>query len=219
MSESDSFIDEVAEEVRRDRLFALLKKYGWIGIVAVVAIVGGAAWNEWQKARAQAQAEAFGDAVLAAVGSPEAKDRAVALAEVEADGSVGRATVAGFLTAADAAEAGDVDGALKALYAVAEIPDQSDLYRQLAMLKIITIAGDRIDKAERDDTLARLATPGAPFRALALEQQALNLLAEGNADGAVSLFEGLREDADATPALMARVEQVLTAIETKPTTE
>lgn len=138
---------------------------------------------------------------------------------MEADGSVGRATVAGFLTAADAAEAGDVDGALKALYAVAEIPDQSDLYRQLAMLKIITIAGDRIDKAERDDTLARLATPGAPFRALALEQQALNLLAEGNADGAVSLFEGLREDADATPALMARVEQVLTAIETKPTTE
>ena len=44
MSETDSFIDEVTEEVRRDKLFALFRKYGWIGIAAVLLIVGGAAW-------------------------------------------------------------------------------------------------------------------------------------------------------------------------------
>ena len=43
MSETDSFIDEVNEEVRRDRLYAALRRYGWIAIVAVLAIVGGAA--------------------------------------------------------------------------------------------------------------------------------------------------------------------------------
>ena len=64
MSNPDSFIDEVTEEVRRDRLFAMFRKYGWIGILAVVVVVGGAAWNEWQKARAEARAEAFGDALL-----------------------------------------------------------------------------------------------------------------------------------------------------------
>ena len=41
MSETDSFIDEVNEEVRRDRLYAALRRYGWIAIVAVLAIVGG----------------------------------------------------------------------------------------------------------------------------------------------------------------------------------
>ena len=34
MSNPDSFIDEVTEEVRRDRLFAVFRKYGWIGVLA-----------------------------------------------------------------------------------------------------------------------------------------------------------------------------------------
>ena len=45
MSNPDSFIDEVTEEVRRDRLFALFRKYGWIGLVVVLGIVGGAGWT------------------------------------------------------------------------------------------------------------------------------------------------------------------------------
>ena len=52
MSNPDSFVDEVTDAVRRDRLFAAFRKYGWIGVVLVVLIVGGAAYNEWQKAQA-----------------------------------------------------------------------------------------------------------------------------------------------------------------------
>jgi len=32
MSQSDSFIDEVTEELRRDQLFRALKRWGWIGV-------------------------------------------------------------------------------------------------------------------------------------------------------------------------------------------
>ena len=49
MSTPDSFIDEVTEEVRRDRLYALLRKYGWVGIAVVVAIVGWASWTEYPR--------------------------------------------------------------------------------------------------------------------------------------------------------------------------
>ena len=35
LSNHDSFIDEVTEEVRRDRLFAAFRKYGWIGVLLV----------------------------------------------------------------------------------------------------------------------------------------------------------------------------------------
>ena len=52
MSESESFINEVTEEVRRDRLFRLARRYGWIAVVAVLVIVGAAAVNEWRKAQA-----------------------------------------------------------------------------------------------------------------------------------------------------------------------
>lgn len=51
MSNPDSFIEEVAEEVRRDRMSRLMRKYGWIGVLAVVLIVGGAAFNEYRKAQ------------------------------------------------------------------------------------------------------------------------------------------------------------------------
>ncbi len=66
MSDTDSFIDEVTEEVRRDRLFALMRRYGWIAVLLVVLIVGAAAWNEYRKGQARASAEALGDALLSA---------------------------------------------------------------------------------------------------------------------------------------------------------
>ncbi len=41
MSNPDSFIEEVTEEVRRDKLYRLFRKYGWIGIVLVLGVVIG----------------------------------------------------------------------------------------------------------------------------------------------------------------------------------
>ena len=67
MSNPDSFIDEVTEEVRRDRLFRLFRKYGWIGVVIILGLVGGTAWTEWSKSRAESRAQAFGDAVIDAL--------------------------------------------------------------------------------------------------------------------------------------------------------
>ena len=46
MSDSDSFINEVSEELRRDRLFALMRRWGWLAGLVVLAIVGAAAWFE-----------------------------------------------------------------------------------------------------------------------------------------------------------------------------
>ena len=76
MSNTDSFIEEVTEEVRRDRLYALMRRYGWIAVLAILLLVGGAAWNEWRKAQAQARAAAFGDAILAALAASDTDGRA-----------------------------------------------------------------------------------------------------------------------------------------------
>ena len=51
--DTDSFIDEVTDEVRRDRLYLLMRRYGWIGVLVIVVIVGGAAWREKRAARFQ----------------------------------------------------------------------------------------------------------------------------------------------------------------------
>ena len=96
MSNPDSFIEEVTEEVRRDRLFNLMGRYGWIAIAAVVLLVVGAAYNEWQKARDTAAARAFGDAVLTAIEAPTPEERAAGLAAIQAD-DAGRALMLDLL--------------------------------------------------------------------------------------------------------------------------
>jgi len=40
VSDTDSFIEEVSEEVRRDRLFKIFKKYAWVAVLVVVLLVG-----------------------------------------------------------------------------------------------------------------------------------------------------------------------------------
>ena len=101
MSDTDSFIDEVTEEVRRDRLFLLLRRYGWIGIAAVVAIVAGASWREYSRAQDGAAAQALGDSMTMALEIEDASGRAAALGAIAAEGANAQAIV-------DMAQAGAV---------------------------------------------------------------------------------------------------------------
>lgn len=216
MSETDSFIDEVTEEVRRDRLFAIFRKYGWIGILTIVVIVGGASWTEWKKAKAEAAAQSFGDALVAAMTNNDSAARAKALTDVAAGdqiaGSPGRAAVAAFLLSAEAEASGDRAGAVAALKTVLDDSDLAPLYRDLAQLKILILDGATMDAAARDQALAALATPGAPYRTLAMEQQALLLLEVGKTDEAITLFSAIAEDADVAQSQRGRIGQILIAL-------
>ncbi|MGL4309931.1 MAG: tetratricopeptide repeat protein [Paracoccaceae bacterium] len=210
MSESDSFIHEVTEEVRRDKLFALMRKYGWIGILAVMLIVGGAAWNEYRKAQAAADAQAFGDGLTAALEAEDPAARAAALAALGED--TPRAAIADFLAADAAAQAGDTAAALKLLDEIAGRADAGPAYTQLAKLKRVMLAGADMPAADRDAALSELAQPGAPYRALAMEQQALALVEQGDRAGALALFKALLDEAQMTAGLRQRVSQMIVAL-------
>jgi len=211
VSDTDSFIDEVTEEVRRDRLFRLFRKYGWIAILAVVLLVGGAAFNEWQKARRQAAAEAFGDAVLAALREADPAARARALASVPAEGPGARA-VARFLEAAELLRAGDKAAAAARLEAVASDEAAPHALRDLAALKRVAYLRDDMPTDQRLDRLDPLAAPGAPYRALALEARGMLLLELGRRDEAIASLREAMDDAAAPAGLAGRVSQVLVAL-------
>lgn len=211
MSNTDSFIDEVTEEVRRDRLFALMRKYGWIAILGVLLIVGGTIWNEWRKARAEASAQAYGDALRAALG---AADPTAALAALPAEGDA--AAVKGLLASAVGLQAGDEAAALTALDGVAADPGAPASLRQLAKLKSVILSGPSMPAVDREAILAELAMPGAPFRALALEQQALGLVAAGDAPAAIVALKALLQEPGATAGLQARASQLIVALGSDP---
>lgn len=208
MSNPDSFIEEVTEEVRRDRLFALFRKYGWIGAVVVLGIVGGAAYTEWQKVQAENRAQAFGDAVLDALdlGAPE--DRSEALAAVATDGD--QTGILQLLLASD--PDADRAGTLAALDALAADASQPQSYRDLATLRRVIVAGAEMPVADRRAALDPIAAPGRPFRTLALEQLAYLLVEEGNTDAAIAALTALTVDQEAPAGLRARAGQVVVAL-------
>ncbi|MEM1234784.1 MAG: hypothetical protein AAGH70_11730, partial [Pseudomonadota bacterium] len=167
MSNTDSFIDEVAEEVRKDRLYGLLKRYGWIVALVILAVIGATGYNEYRKAQTEALAEARGDAIQAALSVGNADARAAALGELAANG-----VVEAFLAASELQAAGDTEGAISTLVALAETPDLAPLYRDLAQIKRLSI-DETIAAEDRALILSALAQPGAPYRTIAEEYRAL----------------------------------------------
>ncbi|MES2664975.1 MAG: hypothetical protein V4712_02680 [Pseudomonadota bacterium] len=208
MSNPENFIDEVTEEVRRDRLFAAFRKYGWIGLVAVVAMVGGSAYNEWSKSRVSQRAQQFGDGVLTALDSASAAERRAGVSAVAASG--GQLALQQLILASDPVE--DKPGTLAALEAVAADATLPASYRDLATLRGVIVAGGDLPLDDRRTRLEGIAAAGRPYRALALEQLAYLLVEDGKPADAIAALTSLVQDQTATPSLRGRVSQMITAL-------
>jgi len=215
VSQSDSFIEEVTDEVRRDRLFALMKRYGWIAILLVVLIVGGAAWNEWRKAQDRAAARALGDALLHALEQGDPAERVAALQTVPTE-TPGQEAVAAMLEAGEAAEAGDTAAAADRLMSVAERGDLPQVYRDLARFKALGLSAGAMSPEERRAGYEVLAAPGSGLRLLALEQIALTHIEAGDTAEAVAVLRDIRDDAEVTSGLRQRVTQLMVALGESP---
>lgn len=212
MSNPESFIDEVTEEVRRDKLYGYLRRYGWIGILAVLLIVGGAAWREYQIARKAAESQAFGDAVLAALDQDDAAAREAALAAVDAPGQ--RRAVLDLLLSTDPDS--DRAATLAALERLAADDTLPVSYRDLAVLRRVIVAGSDLSLADRQALLDAIAVPGRPYRTLALEQKALLLVESGDTAGAITALQQLQQDQEATAGLRSRAGQLVVALGGEP---
>ncbi|CUH89416.1 hypothetical protein PH5382_03363 [Phaeobacter sp. CECT 5382] len=211
MSDTDSFIDEVTEEVRRDRLFVMLKRYGWIGGLAVVLIVGGAAFREYSKSQEQAAAQALGDGLIAALAADDDAARAQALATVSAE-TAGGAAILAMLQAGAQAKAGEREAAVASLNAVAVNGDLPLIYRHIASFKALGLQQDSLSIADRRLQFEALAQPGAPLALLASEQLALLDVQEGKTEAAIARLKEIVEAAAVTADLKDRASQVIVAL-------
>ena len=208
MSNTDSFIDEVSEEVRRDRLYGTMRRYGWIAVALVVVLVGAAAWVEYQRATARAEAQAFGDSIVDALDEDTPDARRAALTGIDAGGD--RAAVLAMLAAdtlEDDAARAETASLLDGIGAGA-----APLYAELATLKRAMLLQSSADPQEVIDLLEPLTVPGAPYRLLAMEQQAIAQVRAGESDTAIETLRRVLNDGAATQDLQGRVRQLIVAL-------
>ncbi len=208
LSEAESFIEEVTEEVRRDKLFALMRKYGWIGIVAILLIVGGASYNEWRKASERAAAQRLGDQLMAAEDIEDPAARLTALGDIKAEAADSQALVA-LLTAAQAEMDGNADAAATALNAVISDASLPQSYRDLANLKLVLLRGSDMPLEARRETLTALTKGGSPYRLLAEEQLAVIEAEQGDKAAAIARLKDILNDVDVTTGLRSRAAQLI----------
>jgi len=159
VSESESFINEVTEEVRRDRLYGYFRRYAWVGVTVVVVLVGGAAWNEYQRSSGEAAAQTLGDSLMTAMETEDGAARISALQAVPATGK--SVAVTALLMAADQEQTGDIAGALATLEALAANAEVGQIYRELAEFKALRSGAGTMDAAGRIAGLEAKAVPGA----------------------------------------------------------
>lgn len=210
VSNTDSFIDEVTEEVRRDRLFGVMRRYGWIAVLAILMLVGGAAWNEWRKAQDRAAAQALGDAVLSALAIQDRGARAAALDAIAAPGAQAAAVIALLAAAEEGAD--NPEAAAARLLALADRADVDAIYRDIATLKAVMLPGAGLDAEMRRNRLNSLTLSGGVLRLLAEEQLALIDIETGAREAALERLVAIASDAEATTGLRRRVTQVIVAM-------
>jgi len=211
VSETDSFIEEVTEEVRRDRLFALYRKYGWIAGVVVVLVVGAASYNEYRKHSERQAAEAFGNTIMQALSNADVAKRAEAIKLVGTDDAAAKPFLA-MLQAAVDAENSDRAAALALLDGLANDAATAEPYRSLAKLKAVILRGADQDRAARLAILDELSAAGNPFRPLAMEQKALALYEFGNNQDAIALLLQILDEPGISQDLLRRTQQLIVAL-------
>jgi len=211
VSDTDSFLQEVSEELRRDKLYRNIRKYGWLAILLVILIVGGATYREYQKSKAAKAAQFFGTSIINALNEKSVNDRISKLQKINAPGDNAKVVIAMLLSA----ELNGSENLTAEKSDLSSFTDGSSIdahYRELLDFKILLGSAKTISLEERLAAFEALSEPGNSFRLLAEEQIALIELEQGNIDRAVEKISQILLDAELTAGLRNRATQMLIAL-------
>jgi hypothetical protein len=212
---SEEFIREVDEELRRDRLSVLWRRWGTLVVALAVLVVVGTAgkvgWDQWRERARAAEALRFAaaEADLAADRQAEAAERFAALAT---EGETGFAALARLKEAQAKLALKDQPGAVAALDALAAATPDDPVLRDLGLLLAAQRQLDSADPAELTRMLEPLVADGAPWRNPARELLALAAIRAGALDKARTLLQELSVEVGVSPSQQRRAAELLQAI-------
>ncbi|MCU0728499.1 MAG: tetratricopeptide repeat protein [Sphingopyxis sp.] len=210
-SNPDTFVREVDDAVRADRMANIVRDYGrWIIGVILVGLIGFGGWLWWQSHQASVAGE-NGRTFLAALdkaGEGQPKGAATAVEPLAKGDDATYRALALMLQGNVALADGDVRTAVTRFGSVANNAELDPALRNLALVRQ-TLA--EFDTLAPEAVVARLraivATPGPAF-ASAAELTALAELKRGNDAAAGALFKRIAEAPGVEDSLKSRAVQM-----------
>lgn len=212
---SDGFIREIEEELQRDRMALLWKRFGPIiigaALLVVIATAGKVGWDAWQARQLTRQGEAFA-AAQAALDRGDPGVAATLFAEL-ADGQGGGVAAVARLREAEARFlAGDEAAGLALLDRLAGASGIDPLLGDFAAIAAAQRRLGQTDPAELRAALQPRMAANAPFRHSAREIAALAALEAGDREGAIEILRQLESDAATPEALRRRAVELLASL-------
>ena len=212
--------DEVEEELREERMQALLKKYAGLLIVAALLVIGSvAAWKAWawyQERRDVYAAASYLSATTVAespgVATPGRPAAISVFQSVAIKAPGGYRVLAQLQEAALRADSNDLQGASALWDDVASDGSADSLLRGLANLTWCIHHADTGDPSLIGGRLKPLAAADSVWRPLALEQLALLDLRQGRSEAAKTQLKQLAEDVTAEAGVRSRAGILLNRI-------
>jgi len=211
----DSFIREVEEELRSDRLKSIWKRYGRLIIaVAIVLVLVTAGYRYWLYYKSE-QASRSGGVFLEAIELSEKDDNPAAIEKLEQlaeQGSGEYPALARLRLAAEYARAGDAQEAIKAFDELANETGFDETLRRVSRLRAGLLLVDHGTYDQVADRLEQLAGDENSFRHSAREGLGLAAYKNGQDEIARDWLQKLLDDTAAPSGIRTRANIILELI-------
>ena len=203
MSEKDSFIEEVSEELRKDKLVRFIKKYLWIISIIILIIVCIVGINEYRKNNIIKNNQKNGDIIynFLSVGDENSfNDLKVLASKNEIESIIPR-----FVLIQKYIEINDLDNSRKLLDSIINFKDIPKDFINLAKLYLFFLEKDTLTK---EKLIEDLNSPNNIFRLISLEQKVYMLIEKREYSEANKLIDLILNDIESPNTLKQRIRNI-----------
>jgi hypothetical protein len=206
VSENESFIDEVTEEVRRDKLYLLLKRYGWVPVIVIITVILTSIFIEIRNNEKVIEAENLGD-LLASSLSGDTEVKAILSNDIS---STPKSLIALLLEAKILENKLEYQTAIAAYQTVLSREEIPTSLRDFVKFKLVLLVKD--DPIGVKKLIGDLINPDGSFYLLALEQKVLIEIGEKRWNEAIANLNLILADPDVSQGMISRATQIKKAI-------
>ena len=206
-----TFVREVDENLRRDRLRDFLKQNtGWLigGVVLFLALSGGIIWYQQHREQVAEQHVEQLAKIYKDIGVGNTGKIAPQLDDLSKSDSKGVRASALFTRAAFALEQNDPKLAVSIYQKIADDSSLPDAYRNAALIRETALQFDQLQPQQVIARLQPLTKPGDPWFGSAGEMTALALIKQGKSSEAGQLFASIAKDKDVPQSIRERSIQI-----------
>ena len=206
MSENESFIAEVTEEVRRDKLYLLLKRYGWIPVIVIITVILTSIFIEIRNNAKVIEAENLGD-LLASSLSGDTEVKAILSNDIS---NAPKSLLTLLLEAKILENKLEYQTAIAAYETVLSRGEIPTSLRDFIKFKLVLLVND--DPIRVKKLIGELINPDGSFHLLALEQKVLIEIGEKRWNEAIANLNLILADPEVSQGMISRATQIKKAI-------